>query len=75
MEILKHRDNRNFIYKYEFHCGCGCQFIAESSELSRREKCINGKVWAICPECGKEILPIDINGWKELKTYEKILQQ
>lgn len=67
MEILKHRDDREFVWKYEFHCSCGCQFIADHTEIAEREKCINGRLWAICPECGKKIEPIDRDGWKEIK--------
>lgn len=52
MEILRHRDKNEYVWKYEFHCRCGCQFIADNSEIWFREKCINGRLWAICPECG-----------------------
>lgn len=62
MEILKHRDDREFVWKYEFHCSCGCH-----TEIAEREKCIDGRLWAICPECGKKIEPIDRHGWKEIK--------
>lgn len=66
MEILKHRDDREFVWKYQFRCSCGCQFIANHTEIAEREKCIDGRLWAICPECGKKIEPIDRYGWKEI---------
>lgn len=70
MEILKHRSTREYTWKYEFHCPCGCEFIADQSEITEREKCIDGRLWTICPECGRKIEPIDRNGWKEAIVKE-----
>lgn len=66
MEILRHRDYNKYVWKYEFHCSCGCQFIADHTELHSQEKCLNGRKWATCPECDKLVETIDNNGWKEL---------
>lgn len=71
MKILKHRDNKNYIWKYEFHCSCGCHFIADNTEIAEREKSLDGRLWAICPECGNKIEPINRNGWKEVTISPK----
>lgn len=65
MDILKHGNNDKFVWKYEFHCKCGCEFIADHTEISKREKSLDGRIWAKCPDCGAEIEPIDRDGWKE----------